>query len=59
MATLLSRSARAKFSVFRKNGIFLTQNIFILDFSVQIRNQRLKIDSCVNFHPDWTNDKGA
>ena len=32
MATLLSRSAWAKISVFRKNGLFLLQNVFILDF---------------------------
>ena len=42
-----------------KNGIFLTQNVFIADFLVQIRNQRLKIEPCAKFEPDWTKDKGA
>ena len=30
-----------------------------IEFLVQIRNQRLKIDHCVKFQPDWTKDKGA
>ena len=29
---------------FRKNALFLAQNVFILDFLVRIRNQRLKVD---------------
>ena len=35
------------------------QNLFISNFLVQIRNQRLKIDPCAKFQPDWTKDKGA
>ena len=46
-----------KFSVFRKNGLFLAQDVFILDFLVQIRKQRLKIDRCAKFCPDRTKDK--
>ena len=49
-----------EFSVFFvKYGLFLDQNVFISDFLVQIRNQRLKIDPCAKFQPDWTKDKGA
>ena len=59
MATLLSRSTCAKFSVFRKRWHFSRSNVFVSDFSVQIRNQRLKIDACARFQPDWTKDKGA
>ena len=59
MAMLLSRSAQAKFPVFRKNGFFLTQKVFILAFLVHIRNQRLKIDPCAKFQPDWTKDTGS
>ena len=58
MARLLSRSALAKFPVFRKNGLFLAQKVFISAFVVQIRNLRLKIDPCTKFQPDWTKDKG-
>ena len=59
MAMLLSRSTWAKLSVFRKNGIFLAQKVFISAFLVQIRNQRLKIDPCAKLQPDWTKDKGS
>ena len=41
------------------NGLFLPQNLFISNFLVQIRNQRLRIDPCAKFEPDWTKDKGA
>ena len=58
MATLLSRSAWAKFSVFRKKWPS-SERIHIGFFLVQIRNQRLKIDLCAKFQPDWTKDKGA
>ena len=47
-----------QFSV-KKNGLFLTQKAFISAFLVQIRNQRLKIDPCAKFQPDWTKDKGS
>ena len=57
MATLLSRSTCAKFSVFRKNGIFLLQNVFISDFLTRIRNQCLRIDLCAKFQLNWTKDK--
>ena len=47
------------FQFFVKNGLFLTQKVFISAFLVQIRNQRLKIDPCAKFQPDWTKDKGS
>ena len=60
MAMLLSRSAWAKFPVFRKKKWpFLAQNVFISAFLVQIQNQRLKIDLCAQFHSDWAKDKGS
>ena len=59
MATLLSRSVWAKISVFVKNGIFLLQNVFILDFLARIRNQRLRIDPCAKFQLNWTKDNGT
>ena len=59
MATLLSRTAWAKISVFIKNGIFLVQNVFISDFLAQIRNQHLRIDPCTKFQLNWTKDKGT
>ena len=40
-------------------GLFLAQKVFISAFLVQIRNQRLKIDPCAKFQPDWTKDKGS
>ena len=57
MAIILSRSTWAKISVFRKNGIFLLQNVFISDFLARIRNQRLRIDPCAKFQLNWTKDK--
>ena len=59
MAMLFSRRTWAKFSVFRKKGLFFAQNVFISDILVQIRNQRLKINPCAKFQQDWTKDKGA
>ena len=59
MAMLSLRSAWAKFPVFVKDGFFLSQKVFILAFSFEIRNQRLKIDPCAKFQPDWANDKGS
>ena len=60
MATLLSRSAWAKISVFRKkNGIFFLQNVFISDILARIRNQHLRIDPCAKFQPNWKKDKGT
>ena len=59
MATLLSRSAWAKISVFlEKMAFFLFQNVFISDFLARIRNQGLRIDLCTKFHLHWTKDKG-
>ena len=57
MKTLLSRSAWAKFSVFRKNEIFLAQNVFMSNILVQTRNQRPV--PCAKLQPDWTKNKGA
>ena len=58
MATLLSRSTWAKFSVFRKkNGSFHLQNVLISIFLARIRNQRLRIDPCSKFQLNWTKDK--
>ena len=60
MATLLSRSAWAKISVFRKKkGLFLLQNVFISDILAQVRNQRLRIDPCAKFQLHWTKDNGT
>ena len=56
MATLLSRSVWAKISLFRKNGLFLLQNLFISDVWARIRNQRLRIDPCAKFQLYWTKD---
>ena len=47
------------FQFFVKNVLFLAQNLFISNFVVQIRNQRLRIDPCGKFQPDWTKDKGT
>ena len=38
---------------------FFAQKVFISAFLVQIQNQRLKIDPCTKFQPDWTKDKGS
>ena len=59
MATLLSRSTRAKFQFFVKNGLFLLQKVFISDFLAPIQNQRLRIDPCSKFQLHWTKDKGT
>ena len=59
MATLLSRSTWAKFPVVRKKGLFSRSKGILIGFFVQIRNQRLKIDPCAKFQPDWTKDKGS
>ena len=45
------------FQFFIKNGLFLTQKVFISAFLVQTRNQHLKIDPCAKFQPDWKKDK--
>ena len=37
----------------------LTQDVFMSIFLVQTRNQRVKIDYCAKFQPDWTKDKEA
>ena len=50
----------AKMSSFLvKNYLFLSQKVFLSAFLIQIQNQRLKIDPCVKFQPDWTKDKGS
>ena len=60
MATLLSRSAWAKFPAFCKKKLpFSLSKGISIGFLVQIRNQRLKIDPCAKFQPDWTKDKGT
>ena len=59
MATLLSRSAWAKILGFRKNGLFLLQNVFISDCLARIQNQRTRIDLCAKFQLHWTKDKGS
>ena len=57
MATLLSRSAWAKISILRKNGLFHLQNVFISDFLAGIRNHGLRIDPCAKFQLHWTKDE--
>ena len=62
MATLLSRSAWAKISVFRKKWPFSPSKriqVFISDFLARIRNQHLRIDPCAKFQLHWTKDKGT
>ena len=59
MATLLSRSAWAKISVFRKKWPFSPSKLIISDFLARIRNQRLRIDPCPKFQLHWTNNKGT
>ena len=59
MATLLLKSAWAKFSDFRKEGHFFLAQIVQGCIEVQIRNQHPKIDPCANFQPNWTKDKGS
>ena len=61
MAMLLSKSAWAKFPVFRKKRwpFSRSKGIHMKFFSVKIRNQCLKIDPCAKFQPDWTKDKEA
>ena len=60
MAMLLSRSAWAKFpAFFCKIMPFSRSKGIAIGFLVQIRNQRLKIDPCAKFQPDWTKDKGS
>ena len=54
MATLLSRNTWAKILVFRKNGLFLLQNVFILDYLARIQNQRTRIDFCAKLQLHWT-----
>ena len=60
MATLLSRSAWAKISVFRKKWPFSpSKRTYIGFFLARIRNQRLRIDPCAKFQLHWTKDKGT
>ena len=57
MATLLSRSTWAKFPGFRSTWPFSRSEGIHIGLLVQIRNQRLKIDPCAKFQPDWIKDK--
>ena len=57
MATLLSRGAWAKFSAFLKKLPFSRSKDISIGFFNSNRNQRLKIDPCAKFQPDWTKDK--
>ena len=57
MAALLTRSAWLDFTDFWKKWYFFAQIVFISDFSLQIRNQRPKIDPSAKFQPIWTKDK--
>ena len=60
MATLLSRSALAKFQFFSKKWPFSpSKHIYIGFFLARIRNQRLRIDTCAKFQLHWTKDKGT
>ena len=57
MATLLSRSAWAKISVFHKKWHFSPSKRIYIGFLAQNRNQRFKIDPCAKFQLNWTKDK--
>ena len=59
MATLLSRTAWAKISVFRKKMAFFFSFKTYLYRMARIRNQRLRIDPCAKFQLHWTKDKGT
>ena len=60
MAKLLSRSAWAKSSVFRKRTAFFSFKTYLYRiFLARIRNQRLTIDPCAKFQLNWTKDKGT
>ena len=60
MATHLSRSAWAKFSVFRKKIAFFSLKTYSYRiFKFNFEKQRLRIDPCTHFQPDWAKDKGA
>ena len=48
---------KLQFSV--KNGLFLLQDVLILDFLARIRYQPLRIDPCTKFQLRWTKDKGT
>ena len=59
MPTLLSRSAWAKISVFRKKWPFSPSKRIYIGLLARIRNQRLGIDPCAKFQLHWTKDKGT
>ena len=59
MATLLSRSAWTKNSVFRKKWPFSPSKRIYIEFLARIRNQHLKIEPCAKFQLHWTKDKGT
>ena len=59
MATLLSRSAWAKLSVFRKKWHFSPSKRIYIGFLARIQNQRLRIDPCTKFQLNWAKDKGT
>ena len=47
------------FSFSLKKMAFFSLKTYSYRFLVQIGNQRLKIDLCAKFQPDWTKDKGT
>ena len=50
MATLLSRSAWAKFQFFVKNGLLLLQNVFISDFWLEFEIRASELTPVPNFN---------
>ena len=59
MATLLSRSAWAEISVFRRKWHFSPSKRIYIVFLYRIRSLRLRIDPCAKFQRNWTKDKGT
>ena len=49
MATLLSKSALVKISVFHKNGLFLLQNVIISDFLLEFEISATELTPAPNF----------
>ena len=59
MATLLSRSAWAKFQFFVKNGLFSPSKGIHIGFFSSNSKSAPQIDPRTKFQPDWTKDKGS
>ena len=57
MRMLLLRSNWSNFQVFVRNGLRLTQIVFLTNFLVQIRDQHSKIDPCGKFQSNWTKNR--